>query len=175
VRKTRRDKHFESAGGGVLDRQGSDHAEHGRPGVDMLGVPPLARPDGRPSVVPPEEEQAPLPWASAIVRPYARTRGRTRPSHDLALEALVSTSQWAAAARGGQQTAQGRMIIDLCVRPRSVAEVAALLSVPLGVARVLVGDLATDGSVVVHSTGGVGVDGPDVEFMHRVLVGLRRL
>ncbi|MGH3762110.1 DUF742 domain-containing protein [Actinophytocola sp.] len=116
------------------------------------------------------EWTAALPWASAIVRPYAHTRGRTRSSHDLALEALVSASR--DATRGGQETAQRRTIIELCVQPRSVAEVAALLSVPLGVARVLVGDLAADGSVVVHPTAG---GPPDVDIMCRVLVGLRRL
>jgi hypothetical protein len=68
------------------------------------------------------------------------------------------------------------MIVDLCVRPRSVAEVAALLAVPLGVVRVLLGDLATAGAVVVHPTAGAAAGGaPDVAFMRRVLVGLRRL
>ncbi len=144
-------------------------AERGPSSVDLLGVAPLSRPDGRPSVIRPGERTT-LPWASAIVRPYAHTRGRTRAGYDLALEALVSTSRWA--ARDGTQTTQGRAIIELCARPRSVAEVAALMSVPLGVARVLLGDLATNGTVVVHPTAGVA---PDLEFMRRVLVGLRRL
>ena len=61
----------------------------------------------------------------------------------------------------------------LCASPRSVAEIAALLEIPLGVARVLVGDLAQDGAVVVHGTS--GPDGPDATFMQRVLDGLRRL
>ncbi|WP_083661616.1 DUF742 domain-containing protein [Actinophytocola xanthii] len=117
-----------------------------------------------------EEELPALPWASAIVRPYARTGGRTRPDHELAVEALISTGE---IPDGASVTAQGRMIIDLCREPRSVAEVAALLGVPLGVARVLLGDLATEGAVVVHAT--TGADVPDVEILRRVLVGLRRL
>jgi hypothetical protein len=41
---------------------------------------------------------------------------------------------------------------------------------------VLLGDLATAGAVVVHPTAGSTGDGaPDIEFMRRVLVGLRRL
>jgi len=73
-------------------------------------------------------------------------------------------------------TQHRRMIVDMCARPRSVAEVAALLSVPLGVARVLLGDLATAGAVVVHPTAGSSEDGAtDLDFMRRVLVGLRRL
>ncbi|WP_291412755.1 DUF742 domain-containing protein [Actinophytocola sp.] len=102
------------------------------------------RPDGRPSV-PAHAERSELPWASAIVRPYAHTGGRTRSSYDLAMEALISTSRWIPPE---ETTPQRRMIMELCARPRSVAEVAALLSVPLGVARVLLGDLATDGSVI---------------------------
>jgi hypothetical protein len=137
--------------------------------VELDGPPPSTRPDGRPTLVSPDWA-APLPWASAIVRPYARTRGRTRSSHELALEALVSASQQVVSAVG--DTSQRRMIIDICSQPRSVAEVAALLAVPLGVARVLVGDLASDGSVIVHPT----VPGlPDLDFMQRVLVGLRKL
>jgi len=119
-----------------------------------------------------------MPWAGALVRPYAHTGGRTRSSHDLAIEALVSASGHSGDAVVAEvlTTHHRRMIVDLCAYPRSVAEVAALLAVPLGVARVLLGDLAGAGAVVVHPTAGSTGDGaPDVEFMRRVLVGLRRL
>lgn len=119
-----------------------------------------------------------MPWAGALVRPYAHTGGRTRSSHDLAIEALVSASGHPGDAVVAEvlTTHHRRMIVDLCAHPRSVAEVAALLAVPLGVARVLLGDLAGAGAVVVHPTAGSTGDGaPDVEFMRRVLVGLRRL
>ena len=104
-----------------------------------------------------------------VVRPYVRTGGRTRPAVDLAIEALVSTAPGAPEPPG----ADHRAIAALCASPRSVAEIAALLEIPLGVARVLVGDLAQDGAVVVHGTS--GPDGPDATFMQRVLDGLRRL
>jgi hypothetical protein len=113
-----------------------------------------------------------------LVRPYAHTGGRTRSSHDLAIEALVSTSGQPGVGVLDEvlTTHHRRMIVDMCVRPRSVAEVAAVLAVPLGVARVLLGDLASAGVVFVHPTAGSTGDGePDVEFMRRVLVGLRRL
>src|SRR5699024_714288 len=111
---------------------------------------------------------------SGLVRPYFRTRGRTKPSYDLAIEALVSTSE-----RGrmldGVRVPEHRSICDLCLDTRSVAEVAALLKLPLGVVRVLVGDVAGLGLVLVHSAStGVG-DRPSVEFMERVLSGLRRI
>jgi hypothetical protein len=86
------------------------------------------------------------PWSGALVRPYAHTGGRTRSSHVLAIEGLISSSQQPGAA-AVLTTHHRRMIVDLCAQPRSVAEVAALLSVPLGVARVLLGDLATAGAM----------------------------
>lgn len=119
-----------------------------------------------------------LPWAGSMVRPYTHTGGRTRSSQHLAIEALVSSNgpPSAAALDDVLTTHQRRMIVDMCARPRSVAEVAALLAVPLGVARVLLGDLATAGVVIVHPTAGSTGDGePDVDFMQRVLVGLRNL
>ena len=104
-----------------------------------------------------------------MVRPYVRTGGRTRPAVDLAIEALVSTAAGAPEPPG----ADHRAIVALCASPRSVAEIAALLEIPLGVARVLVADLAKDGGVVVHDTS--GPDGPNATLMQRVLDGLRRL
>ena len=57
--------------------------------------------------------------------------------------------------------------------PRSVAELAALAGQPLGVTRVLVGDLAATGALVVART--AGADGSDLALLGRVLAGLRNL
>jgi hypothetical protein len=111
-----------------------------------------------------------LPSESGVLtRPYARTGGRTRPAIELAIEALVSARPGAARGSSWEQ----RAIASLCVRPRSVAEVAALLVVPLGVARVLLVDMVMAGAVVVHGSGGQRA--PDLVLMRRVLAGLRRL
>jgi hypothetical protein len=57
---------------------------------------------------------------------------------------------------------------------RSVAEVAALMSMPLGVTRVIVGDMAERGLVTVQQPG--NTEGkPDLALLERVLVGLRNL
>jgi hypothetical protein len=114
------------------------------------------------------------PPESSFVRPYAWTRGRTRPAYDLAVETLLSTTP---RGRDPELVTQyeHRMIADLCRDPKSVAEVAALLSLPLGVARVLLGDMAAHGSIVVHETASSTGDGPDMALMERVLSGLRRL
>jgi hypothetical protein len=66
-------------------------------------------------------------------------------------------------------------ILMLCAAPRSVAELAALVSIPLGVARVVLGDMAEAGSVVVHRSVSSADAFPDVALMQRVLNGLQRL
>lgn len=111
---------------------------------------------------------------AAAVRPYTWTRGRTKSGFDLAIETLVSTS-----ARGRAQVAslqlEHRAVAELCEQTRSVAEVAALLSLPLGVARVVLGDMAGLGVVTVHQTASSAGSAPDLALMERVLSGLRRL
>lgn len=107
------------------------------------------------------------PESHSLVRPYAWTGGRTKARGDLAVEALVHT-----AVRQEQASWELRAIAELCLTPRSVAEVAALMSVPLGVARVLIADLADAGAVRVHRVSG---GAPDLAMMNRVLAGLRRL
>jgi Protein of unknown function (DUF742) len=120
------------------------------------------------------ETGAPGNAGAAAVRPYAWTRGRTKSGLDLAIEALVSTSQ-----RGREQMAmlqvEHRAVAELCEQTRSVAEVAALLRLPLGVARVLLGDMAGIGVVTVHRTASSTGNLPDLALMERVLSGLRRL
>jgi hypothetical protein len=111
--------------------------------------------------------------SSPLVRPYAVTGGRTRPRYQLAIEALVTTT-----ARGRSTTfglvPEQRSICDLCAEIKSVAEIAALLKMPLGVARVIVGDLAEGGLVTVDQPG--SNDGlPDLALLERVLIGLRNL
>lgn len=44
------------------------------------------------------------------------------------------------------------MIVQLCVSGPSVAEIAARLDLPVGVARVLIGDLVNAGYLRVHRT-----------------------
>ncbi len=115
------------------------------------------------------------PAASAsVVRPYTWTGGRTSPVFDLAVETLVSTS-----AHGHDvavlTSAEHRAVAELCHDPRSVAEVAALLSLPLGVARVLLADMANIGLVVVPASAYSPADTPDMALMERGFSGPRRL
>ncbi|MGH3942818.1 MAG: DUF742 domain-containing protein [Pseudonocardiaceae bacterium] len=108
------------------------------------------------------------------MRSYSWIRGRTRPVHNLAVEALVST-RIRASALVELTSIEHRSVAELCGAPRSVAEVAALLNLPLGVVRVLLGDMADLGLVVVHRTATHSGDAPGFSFLERVLSGLRRL
>lgn len=111
-----------------------------------------------------------------LIRPYIRTggRGRHRSHYDLAIEALVSTSD-----RGRLPEAavlpEHRAICGLCLDTHSVAEIAAHLRLPVGVVRVLIGDMTSMGLVVVHQSGLTVGERPSIELMERVLTGLRNL
>jgi uncharacterized protein DUF742 len=133
-------------------------------------APVATRPSGAPTPEGPPDAEEPGAGGAASVRPYVYTRGRTRSSFELSMETLVSAALHVAPAG---LTGEHHAVLGLCREPRSVAEVAARMGVPLGVARVLVGDLAAAGAVAVHR--GAGAAGPDLAMMERVLSGLRKL
>ncbi|MCP2325497.1 hypothetical protein HDA40_004004 [Hamadaea flava] len=114
----------------------------------------------------------------ALVRPYAVTRGRTRPRLEIAIEALVETTM---RGRSTQSTKgagrEHQHIASLCDgRLQSLAEIAARMQLPLGVARVLIADMAADGLVAVYEpTSFETNDAVGTELLERVLSGLRRL
>jgi len=115
----------------------------------------------------------------ALVRPYAVTGGRTRPKLEIAIEALVETTQRGRAS-GREGLSQGReqqYIVTLCDgRLQSLAEISARMQLPLGVARVLVADMASDGMVAVYEPTSIdGNDAVGTELLERVLSGLRKL
>jgi Protein of unknown function (DUF742) len=113
------------------------------------------------------------------VRPYSLTGGRTRFGHVLYVETFVAAIE---APEERRELTQGaarvmpemRAIVELCRRMRTVAEIAALLRMPLGVVRVLLSDLADQGKIRVYGTGHAPGQ-PDRALLERVLSGLRRL
>lgn len=94
--------------------------------------------------IPPEDELI----EESSVRSYVVTRGRTRPSGDaLPIEALVSALGQPAV----QQTPEMRKILELTASQYlSVAELSAHVHLPVGVVRVVVGDLVDQGLARVH-------------------------
>jgi hypothetical protein len=116
------------------------------------------------------EGGSPVPGGSRI-RPFLVTAGRTTGATAIALEAQVMITP-----RG--QTAvdtlsfEYRDIVCLCEQPLAVAEIAARLSLHLGVIRVLVGDLQHQGMVTTFESEVHPID--DVDTILRVINGLRQ-
>lgn len=111
----------------------------------------------------------------SLVRPYALTEGRTLPSIDLPLEAIIATIEDAVANNLAPQDIRAS-IVSLCEQRISIAEIAAYLGVPVGVVRVLVADLVVAGSLEIHAT--LRSDASRTErreLIERTLSGLRTL
>jgi hypothetical protein len=129
------------------------------------GVP--TSPPGEPTLRP-----DPLRPATSAVRPYLLTGGRARPDSGLEIEAQVVTTPAGEDALERYRYEQ-REIVLLCREPLAVAEIAARLSLHLGVARVLVGDLVACGHLAARR--------PDrglhrnVAIIERVIRGLQAI
>lgn len=108
-----------------------------------------------------------------VVPVYAVTGGRTRSAgRDLPVESLVTCTD--RTDRVTDLQSEYRVIIGMADRPVSLVEIGAGLSVPVGVARVLVGDLADAGYLVVHAPPpATAQGGPGPELLGRLLEGLR--
>jgi hypothetical protein len=121
----------------------------------------------------------PDPWgrysdeepAARIVRPYTITAGRTQTTVDLPMEATLVLEPRAREREWGSD-AQGR-IAEICDR-KSVAEVSAAVKMPIGVVRVLLGDLVEQGYVGVQATLNEGSSRDErLDLIERTLRGLR--
>jgi hypothetical protein len=111
---------------------------------------------------------------SPLVRPYALTGGRTRHAgSDLAIEAVVVSTQQGQRAVDDLALERGA-IVRWCASPTSIAELAGRLGAPLGVVRVLVGDLSVLGLVDVHAPAPAAI-ATDRSLLERVLAGLEAL
>jgi hypothetical protein len=115
------------------------------------------------------EDDAP---SARVVRPYTLTGGRTAPKVELPFEATLRRQD-----DGPEEPADANLarILELCDK-RSVAEVSAHVHMPIGVVRVLLGDLIEQGHVRVQAT--LTADSSQDErreLIERTLRGLRTL
>lgn len=113
---------------------------------------------------------------SLRVRSYVLTQGRTRSNADLPIETLVKVSAQGSSA-APRLALERKKIVQLCTAPMSIAEISAHLSIPLGVARVLVGDMAEEGFLTSYKPqhAQTGEQRPDLKLLERVLDGLQAL
>jgi hypothetical protein len=88
--------------------------------------------------------------AGPVVRPYAMTRGRTQPTRgEFDLISLVVATRVVSGAEVGLGP-EHIAIMNLCQHPLSVAEIAAHVDLPLGIVRVLLGDLLDRGLILAR-------------------------
>lgn len=116
----------------------------------------------------PDREDARQP---RLVRSYTLTAGRTRADVDLPIEATLLRQGFADEV--GETPRQ--RILRVC-DTKSVAEVSAMVSMPIGVVRVLLGDLVKEGRVRVQATlNDTSSADERRELIERTLRGLRAL
>ncbi|WP_066070732.1 DUF742 domain-containing protein [Frankia sp. EI5c] len=111
---------------------------------------------------------------SRRIRPYALTGGRTRAQHHLQVETMVSVPRYDPALSENLMP-ESRALYERARGQLSVAELSALLSIPLGVVRILISDLAAQGAVLVHPTVHGDSQDHDHSVLERILSGLREL
>ncbi|GII23625.1 DUF742 domain-containing protein [Planosporangium mesophilum] len=112
--------------------------------------------------------------AGPVVRPYAMTRGRTKPEiGDFDLIALVAATRPTTPVAVGLGP-EHHAIVDLCQQPLSVAEISAHLDLPVGIVRVLLGDLLGRGLIVARGPRSA-VQMHHERVLKAVLEGLRSL
>ena len=121
------------------------------------------------------QPQQPYDPRGNLVRPYAVTRGRTEPRRDIPIEAVLVASQ--SAVQEARFAGHDKYRIAVLCEPRaqSLAEIAARSRLPLGVARVLVADMVTDGLLSLRSAAPRHGFTERMDLLERVLSGLRKL
>ena len=120
------------------------------------------------------EPPADAPVSGRLVRPYVLTQGRTRSvGAHLLLDARVRATV-TPAGLDPDVTPEARRIVELCQEPVPIAELAARLRLPVGVVRVLVGDLQAAAAVAVDAAAPPDA-GTDVNLLERLLDGIRAL
>jgi hypothetical protein len=112
--------------------------------------------------------------AGPVVRPYAVTKGRTLPNGgaSLGLIDVVATT----GERPPEHFRPGpehRRILSVCRRPTPIVDLTSEIDLPLGVVRVLLGDLLGEGMLRVISAQRQPV--PDERLLRMVLDGLESL
>lgn len=106
----------------------------------------------------------------ALVRPHVVTGGRAHPTRNTfdVVTVVVATRETVAGL-----SPEKRRLMELCRGgPLSVAEIAAHLSLPISVTKVLLSDLLDSGHITTHAALPRTVR-PDLQLLKDVLDGLR--
>jgi hypothetical protein len=112
--------------------------------------------------------------AGRLVRPFALTGGRTRPSRaDFTLISMV-TAVDPPPVRAPRPQPEHQRILRRCAEPIAVAELAALLDLPMSVIVIMLCDLLEAGRITVRPPHPVAAT-VDLDLLQKVRDGLGRL
>ncbi|RII14176.1 hypothetical protein DSC45_21045 [Streptomyces sp. YIM 130001] len=119
--------------------------------------------------------------AGPLVRLYAMTAGRARTENGAERVDLMAIVRTTGTALSAPLPPEQRALLDLCAgAPRPVADLASDSGLPLGVVRVLLGDLTAHGLVRISppssaSDSASTAHRPDARLLREVIHGLRTL
>jgi hypothetical protein len=122
-------------------------------------------------------ESPPDRWADGaagpVIRPYALVGGRTRPTGEF-FDLIAMVIARPASLHPLHLEPEHQRVLAMCAEPRSVADLAADLRIPLGVVRVILADLREQGLATIRPP-----VAPtrllDTYALRRIENGLRRL
>jgi hypothetical protein len=112
--------------------------------------------------------------AGPVVRPYALTKGRTDSTSGSVfslIDVVIATGEWP--MPGFRPTPEHRGILGACRIPLAVIDVASEVDLPIGVVRVLLGDLIDEGLLRIVPT--QHKPQTDARLLRMVLDGLQSL
>ena len=120
-------------------------------------------------MTPPDEPEDEV-YRPRLIRSYTITSGRTTAAVELPMEATLRLQ---AGVSGPVLSPPSAQVLEVCDR-RSVAEVSALTKMPIGVVRVLLGDLIEQGLIRIQATITEKTSTDErLELIERTLRGLR--
>jgi Protein of unknown function (DUF742) len=111
--------------------------------------------------------------AGPVSRPYTVTRGRTRPRGARRFDLVDLIVRSARQADTTSFSPERSRILDLCGVPVSVAELATIMGLPVGVVRVVLDDLLRENLIEVMAAPRGRVT--DRNLLRKVLAGLQAL
>jgi hypothetical protein len=112
--------------------------------------------------------------AGPVVRPYAVTKGRTLPSGEEPfglIDVVFATGEWP--SEHFRPGPEHRRILSLCRHPIPIVDLISEIDLPIGVVRVLLGDLTGEGMIRVLPT--QNEPATDQRLLRMVLDGLESL
>jgi hypothetical protein len=108
-----------------------------------------------------------------VVRPYALVRGRTRPTGEVLDVISMIYSVRTSVPESPDLEPEHLALLRHCADPMSVADLASALDLPLGVIRILLGDLRDRELIRINRPRPERLT--DIRLLKEVADGLRRL